>query len=207
MMEVAELIERTRSDVLRDVPAPQLFSEDSMVSYANEAYRLFVRTTHAFVDTISLDTVAGTDRYELGEDTIFVRGVVNAFGQSLGSYTRKSKPGAFNGKPTHYTTDGRHKTIRFWPNPDDVYELQIERAYLPALVTIDDVIELDYDYALLLADRIAYLCLRNNDPDGSETIDADQFQVSWLAGLRNAKMEYTRMAMGDHTSVQPRRWT
>lgn len=206
-MEVSELLEHMRSHVLRDVPNPQLFATDAMVAFLNEGYKIFARTTHCFVDIVPITLAVGQNRYDLPEGTVHVRQVSGENGRFLRAFSRKSKPGAFVGRPTHYSTDNRYRQIRLWPEPDGEYVLDIELAHLPEQVEDGDVIELDHDHALLLGDWIAYRCLLNNDPDASEMISAEKFQVNWLAGLRNAKMDFTRMAMGDTPSAQPRKWT
>lgn len=206
-MEVSELLDHTRSHVLRDVPAPQLFGDAAMLAYLNEGYKIFARTTHCFVTMNQLELESGENTYALPDGTVHVRQVMNDKGRFLAPFTRRAKPKQFVGRPGAYSTDNRHRQIRFWPTPDADYTYIIEYAHLPEQVEDGDEIDLDYDHALLLAQWIAYRCLMNNDPDGSETISADTFHAAWLVGLRDAKMDYTRMAMGDNPSAQPRSWT
>lgn len=205
---VSELVEHLRVDVLRDVPAPQLFSDDLLVRGLNEAHKKFARVTHCyFDDSVLVSTVAGQRVYQLPEDTIFLREVI--LGNSyLAPYTRRAKPHlGLSGRPIAYTTDAAHRTMRVYPIPSDVYELQLFRAIAPPAIDIDSVVDLEDEWALLLCQWAAYAALRNNDPDGSNTIAAQSFYEQWGLNVQQAKMEFTRRAMGDNPSAQPRKWT
>ena len=205
---VLELLDHTRNEVLRDVVGPFLFSEDALLRYLNEGYKLFARHTHCFVDDLeTLTTVAGTARYLLPADTIYVRQV--SLGNTyLTPYTRRAKPSlGLSGKPRAYTTDARHKHIKLYATPDDVYELELERAVSPEFVDQSDDVELDFEWAYMLPQWIAYRALSTNDPDGSNTVAAQGFYQNWGTGLREAKMDFARQAMGDNPSAQPRKWT
>lgn len=207
-VSVLEILDHTRNEVLRDVVGPFLFSDESLLRFLNEGYKLFARHTHCFIDELeTLTTVAGTARYDLPVDTIFLR---QAFieNRPLTGYTRRAKPNmGLTGKPRAYTTDARHKVVKLYPTPDDVFEVELHRAVSPALVDQSSDIELDYEWALLLPHWVAYRALSNNDPDGSNTVAAQGFYQSWGVGLREAKMDFTRQAMGDNPSAQPRSWT
>ena len=207
MIEVDEVLEHTRSQVLRDFASPQLFSDPSLIRYLNEGYAIFARTTHAFTREFELDTIAGQKRYDMPSDVIHVRDVVGSYGISLGHYSRKTRRASCTGRPTQYTTDTKHRSIKFWPVPDNVYTFEIEAAVLPERVEDGDELDLDYDHGLLLPHFIAFRTLMNNDPDGSQTVAASDFQALWLAGLRDAKMEFARMKLGDQPRAVPQKWT
>lgn len=205
---VLEILDHTRNEVLRDVVGPYLFSDEALLRFLNEGYKLFARRTHCFIDELEvITTVAGTARYDLPADTIYLR---QAFleGFPLTNYTRRAKPNmGLSGKPRAYTTDTKHKTVKLYPTPSDVFEIELHRAVTPPVVDQSGNVELDYEWAFLLPHWIAYRALNNNDPDGSNTIPAKQFYQNWGVGLREAKMDFTRQAMGDNPSPQPRSWT
>jgi len=205
---VIDLVEHLRNHVLRDVPSPQLFEDDLLVMGLNDAHKRFARTTHCYVDTLeTLNTVAGTRLYALPENTIFLREIL-CDGRYLAPYTRRAKaPVGFSGRPLAYSTDTSQRNIRVYPQPDDVYTLELERAVTPETLDIDAVIPLDDEWAYLLCLWAAYRALRNNDPDGSQTIAAKDFYGEWGLHLRQAKIEFTRRAMGDNPQAQPRNWT
>lgn len=205
---VAELLDHTRAHILRDAVAPVLFSDDSLVQHMNDAYKRFARRTHCFVDLDAvITTVAGTHLYDLPEDTIYLR---EAFcdDRHMTPYTRRAKPSRIlNGRPVAYTTDAPQRTVRLYPTPDKEYQIALERAVTPATIDIDSEIDLDDEWAYLLCQWVAYMALSNNDPDGSRTIEAEDFYKRWGVGLREAKMDFTRQWMGDNPSAQPRKWT
>ena len=206
---VLELMDHTRNEILRDVVGPYLYSEDALLRFLNEGYKQFARRTHCFVDELTtLETVAGTARYDLPADTIFLREVYREDGVPLSSHTRRAKPSRLlTGKPIAYTTDTKHSTVKFYPTPDAAYTLELTRAIEAPTVDLSSDIDLPYEQAMLLPLWMAYRALQNNDPDGSETINGRQFFNDWGVGLKEAKIDYTRQAMGDNPSAQPRHWT
>lgn len=208
MTDMSELLDHLRIEVLRDVPQPHLYTEDALVRALNEAYQKFARHTHLFVDEQSLTLTAGERFYPLPTQprTLFVRQVLYN-DRYLTPFTRRGKPKQFSGPPAAYSTDTRYKHIRIYPEPDAAYEIDIVRAYAPEQVSSTGVFDLPYEWALLLTDWAAYRVLVNNDPDATAAVSPEPFLNAWLAGLRSAKQEVIRMAMGDNPSAQPRSWT
>ena len=206
-MTVLELVEYTRGEVLRDNVPPYLYDEDALVMYANEGLARMARRTHVFVDEFSIVTEAGTRRYPVKEGTIHVQSVIEPSGRSLTPFTRRTKPRLWEGCPTAYSTDSAQRQITLHPTPDQAYEMLVTRAYTPPRLDLSDEIPLAYDHAVLLADWIAHRALRNNDPDGSNTVAADQFERAWQMGLQEMKRDVIRYAAGDNPSAQPQNWT
>lgn len=206
MVDVSVLLDHLRNEVLRDIPQPQLYSEDALVRGLNEAYQKFARQTHIFVDEQPLTLTPGDRFFELPPQTIFVREVWFDGGY-LTPFTRRAKPKQLIGPPRAYSTDTGHRRIRLYPEPDDTYEVEIHRAFAPAAIDAQGSVDLDDEWAFLLTDWAAYRALVNNDPDATASVSPEPFLNSWLAGMRSAKQEVIRESMGDNPSAQPRSWT
>ena len=205
-MKVIDLIEHLRTDVLRDAAKPYLFSDDALLMYGNEGLNRFARATHYFTDEVEINASADVARYDLPKGTIHVR-QVQIDGRWLTPFTRRAKPAGSVGRPSSYSTDPAQRGLKLWPRPDSSYLLAIERAYAPQKLELDDEIPLPDEWAMLLGEWIVYRALRNNDPDGSNTVSATGFWEQWKLGLRDAKREVTQMSMGDQPSAQPQPWT
>lgn len=206
-MEVSDLIEHIRERVLRDAPAPFLFSDDEIVAYINEGLSKFCRGTHSLIDRFVVQLDEGVSTYDLPESTIHVRHVTTPAGVPLQPITRRHPLPERTGRPRVYTADVATGKFRVYPAPNEDTELELDVALMHEEVEDGDDIHLDPDHALLLAQWVAYRCLQNNDPDGSNTIAAEPFLASWLDGVRNAKMEFQHLRMGDVLTAQPRSWT
>lgn len=206
-MTAQDVIDHTRLHVLRDVRSPPLFDEETLLAFLNEGYSNFARFTHAIIDhSATITTVAGTARYDLPAETLHVRGV-SAPTYHLCPYTRRARPRTLQGRPVAYTTDGSRTTIQFYPIPDDVYTLTLERAVDAPTLGFDGTLALPDVWALLHAQWIAYRALQNNDADGSKMIPGMPFFQNWSRGIVEAKRELARLRMGDSPSAQPRSWT
>lgn len=206
-MLVTELVDHVRTEVLRDIQSPQLFSNEALVAYLNEGLAHMARKTHVFTDQFELTTVGGQRRYDLETTTIFVISATYPNGRALAPFTRRVKPYIWTGRPTAYSMDSAQRRMTLHPTPDDEYELLITRAIKPDALMEASEIPLPDDQAMLLGEWMTYRALRNNDPDGSDTVAADQFYESWLEGLRDMKREGVRFLVGDNPSAHPRRWT
>lgn len=206
-MEVADLLQYVRTEHLRDVVTPYLFSQESLLMYCNEALSKMARATHVFTEEEVMQTVDGQRQYDAPGGTVYVRGVTTPHGIPLAPYTRRIKPHIHRGRPCAFSMDAAQKRMTLHPTPDREYDLLVEYAYLPPQLEMDDDIPLPDDYALLLGEWMTYRALRNNDPDGSNTLAADIFQRAWLEGLRDMKREGIRYAMGDNPTAHPRKWT
>ena len=206
-VSVEELLEHIRNDVLRDVAQPYLFSDESLMHYLNEGYKLFARHTHCFIDHEELETEQGVRLYPLPKRIIYVRQVWWEY-RPLAPFTRRSRLHfGLAGRPAAFTTDSGHKKLHVHPTPDGMYELTIQCAVSPELLEPGDEIDLEHEWAMLLPNWVAYRALGNNDPDGSNTVAAREFYQQWGLGLKEAKVDFTRQANTDNPSAQPRRWT
>lgn len=205
---VIDLLEHARIEVLKDVASPQLWGDDALLKFLNDAYQRFARTTHCFIDDeATIETVANVVRYALPSDTIHLR-QVSLDNWFLAGFTRKAKPRfGLVGKPRAYTTDSAQRTVKLYPAPDAVYTLTLERAVLPAQLDFGSSVDLDFEFAYLLVQWVAYQAMATQDPDKSNIMARDAFYRDWYTGVRSAKAHFTRMAMGDDPTVQPRKWT
>lgn len=206
-MMVLDLIAHVRNEMLRDIPAPHIFSDDALTMYLNEGLAHMARHTHLFVDEVELETVPGERKYNTPPGTIHVQNVMNERGIALANFSRKTNPRRFSGTPSAYSTDAGQHRIILTPTPDDVYLLTINRAYRPERVANADELPVGDDHALLLAEWMMYRSLRNNDPDGSATVEANIYHDAWQMGLRDLKREVIRYTAGDNPTAQPRSWT
>lgn len=207
---VPELLNFIESDVLKDVELPRLVPRTTLLLLLNEAYKVFARRTHCFVCTKRFIAPAGIGTRMLPGNIVAVHAFRNEYGQHLTDYTRRASPwNTASGRICAYTTDREHRTVQFYPTPDTQQTLYLTYAYLPDDVTDDtsSLVKLDHDHAYLLPEWVVYRALRNNDPDSSATIEAEQFRARWEAGVLEANAYFTRFAMGPNASPQPRSWT
>ena len=203
---VFELLEHTRGEVLRDAVGPYLFGNEALLRHLNEGYKLFARHTHCFIDFETIETEAGVRLYQAPERVIYIRQAW-CEGRFLTPFTRRARLHfGLSGQPAAFSTDSGHKKVHFYPTPNAAYSVELTCAVSPALVDEGSDIELEHEWAMLLPHWIAYRALSTNDPDGSNTVAAQQFHQKWGVGLREAKMDFTRQANTDNPSAQPRRW-
>lgn len=205
MYPVDDLVSHLRDHVLRDAPQPWLFDDALLIRLINEAYKVFARKTHYFVTEGTIPLVAGTKSYPLPDDCVYLREVLIGT-RYLTPYTRRAKPRLWEGRPAAYSTDTAQSTVKFWPVPDDTYTAEIMYARVPDVVSAGNDLDLPDDWALGLADYVAFKALRNNDPDGSATIPATDFFETWGLFLRDVKAQVIRESMGESPSAQPRKW-
>lgn len=204
-MTKAELILHLRARVLRDTAKPYLWSDDELAQYLNEAQDQFARRTHQLSDEVSdftfIETEAGVALYVLDPRIVFVKDVRHTDnGAPLRDRTRgQMRRTVSEGRPCVYTTDSAHKYLRLSPTPDAVYtlDLLVARKPLELLVNDEDVPEIEEDYHLVLCDWAAYRALRNNDPDGSNTVAAADFRADWELRVRDAKRDVIRLRAGN----------
>lgn len=205
-MKVSDLVNHLRQDVLRDTAQPFLFPDALLLRYINEGVATFARRTHCLVDEYTLETERDTRSYTLPKGTVFIR-QASINDVYLTPFTRRAKPYIFPGKPVAYTCDTAYSSISFYPMPDDVYEVILERVYTPSNLVLSSTIPLEDDWALRIADFVAYRALMNNDADGTQTVSAAGFKAEWELAVRDAKRFYARKAMGENPQAQPRKWT
>ena len=204
-MRVLSLLDTVRSDVLRDSVSPFLFSQESLLLYANEGYQQLARRTHYFRDRTSLAVEAGKAVYDLPVNTIFIHQVWLG-NWRLEHLTRQHQPAPVAGKPRAYSTDVPTNKLILYPTPDTADSLSIHRVYKPDELTLGGTIDMPSEWAVPLQDWIAYRALRNNDPDGSDTIAADKFWESWEVHVRDVKRAVMAEDAGAMASAQPVRW-
>ena len=203
---VLQVIQQMRDEVLRDVAAPHLFSDDEIFRALVAGYRTFARHTHWFIDDIQLMTVAGQSRYMLDPKVCYVRGVV-LDGNHLTPYTRRAKARVYSGRPSAYSTDSAQSTLRLWPMPDGAYTLTLDCAIIPEVATQGDSIDLADEWLECVANYAAARLLNNNDPDGSQQVAATLFERRWREQVLLAKKAVITQQTGEALSVQPREWT
>ena len=209
MILLGELLEHTRSTVLRDVPQPWLFSDEELERHLIEAYKLFARRTHVFVEPdFEIETIADERTYQLPQRCIYVRDV-SIDGCALGAFTRSSRPRAFRGRPIAYSTDSAQTRIKFYPVPDRAYFVDIDYVTLPDTsgVAADIEVRLAEDWAYGLCFYAAGRALRNNDPDGSNTIAGDTLLADFNQLVRQVKVDIIRERTGEGARVRAPSWT
>jgi hypothetical protein len=207
-MNVAELLQHTRTRYLRDSEAPFLWSAPELLQYLNEAETLFARRTHALFDDEAdftiLVTEAGKSRYDLDPRIIYVTELYDDNGYKLRNVTRHKMPRTpYAGKPRMYTLDAAVRTIRLGPTPDDEYEfsMMVARKPLRPMATQTDTPEIPEEYHLALCDYVAYKALRNNDTEASNTTAAENFRVDWEKWLIEAKRDAYHLRAGNSPRV------
>lgn len=206
MATVSDLVQRLRSEVLRDNAQPYLYSTDEIIRTISEGVKLFARHTHCLLQDVQLTTTAGTARYTLPPTVCYVR-QVSLDGHFLTPYTRRAKPRAYSGRPTAYSTDSAQSSIKLWPIPDAAYTLTLDCAIVPAALSSSSTIPLTDEWLPTIMDYAASRLLNNNDPDGSQQIAAALFEKRWKEGLLAAKNQEIIIRNGDEPSAMPQYWT
>jgi hypothetical protein len=211
----AELLETTRTDMLRDTALPYLWSDDLIYRYLNEAQDRFCRRTYALLDDetdiTTFDTEIGVSTYKLDPKVLMVLSArISTQSQDLKPRTRYVMPNhlvSSTGTPHQYTQDEAAGAIRLYPVPDAVHTVVMRVARLPAN-KIDDITapEIPEKYHLDLAEWAVYRCLNNNDPDGGNAKAAESFKKTWTQRLMEAANEYYRTRLNNNPLVR-QSWT
>jgi hypothetical protein len=207
-MNLEELVEHVREYYLRDTETPYLWPAKELVRYFNDAERIFARRTHCIVDGTSeltlLTTNVQNDRYSLDPRTIYVYEVYDTYGRRLTRWSRQSRPKSIHkGRPLSFTQDTGIASIRFSPAPDGEYEFSMLVARLPLkdMCETYDVPEIPEEYHLALCDYVAYMAVRNNDTESSETQAGANFREDWELKLRDAKRDAYHNRIGSNSRV------
>jgi len=207
-MNLEELVEHVRLYYLRDSDPPFLWPAKELVRYFNDAQRLFARHTHCIVDSSSdftlLTTSSGTADYVLDQRIIYVYEVYDSVGSKLSRWSRQRLPRSRHlGEPKCFTQDVGVHSIRLSPTPDDVYELSMFVARLPLrdMASEYDTPEIPEEYHLALCDYVAYMAVRNNDTESSETQAGANFREDWEIKLRDAKRNAYHYRIGSNARV------
>lgn len=199
-----ELLDYLRTDILRDVAAPNLWSDALIMRRLNEAERAFCRETYALLDdTQSITTSIGTKEYAMPLGVLYVFSMTDpASGRDLMSYTRKFLPNNLTtatGNPKIFTMDEATHTVRLFPVPEAVINLPMRLARLPAAdFDVYGTPEIPVEYHIDLAEFVAWRCLQDNDADGESTNSADRHKADWANRLATAKREYYRYRLGSN---------
>ena len=203
-MNLKELVEHVRVYYLRDSEPPYLWPAKELKRYLNDAQRIFARHTHCITDEVTILTASTTPSYPLDKNIIHVYEVYNDTGRRLARKNRQKLPvTTYEGKPIHYTVDAGSNYIRFGPTPDDEYEYKLLVARLPEkeLEQVHDVPEIPEEYHLALCDYIAYMAVRNNDTEASNTNAGANFREDWELKLRDAKRNSYHLRGGSNQQV------
>lgn len=212
-MNLEQLITHTRNNVLRDEAEPHLWGDEELTLYFNQAEQLFARRTHCLIaedgPLSELPLLQGEQAYALNPKTVAIIAVYDNLGTIMRDVSRgKVKTRWMSGRPTAYSTDAAVKTIRFVPTPDDDYEVSMVVAHKPLndLANPSDTPSIPEEYHLFLCDYVAYMALRNNDPEQSQMAAADMFRAQWEESVREAKRELHLLRNGANPRAV-RSWT
>ena len=207
-MTLAELVEHVRLYYLRDTETPYLWPAKELVRYFNAAQNLFARHTHCITDDTSdftlITTTASTNNYRLDPRIIYVYEIYNAHGRRMNKSNRQKLPTVINkSTPTSYTLDAGSTILRFWPTPDGEYEHQMLVARLPLqdMANTFDTPEIPEEHRLDLCDYVAYMAVRNNDTESSETQAGANFKADWEMKLVQAKRNFYHLRGGSNQRV------
>lgn len=208
-MNLAELVDHLRTDILRDVAQPPLWSDAFLIQQLNEAEAVFARHTHILRDDTSdftrITTQAGNARYKLDKRIIHVVDVWDDAGRSLRSLSRKKVPRLPGyGRPVTYTLDAAQSSIRLAPPPDDEIELQmlVARKPLRKMAQASQSPEIPEEYHADLALYGAWRAMLANGPEGGEPEAYQTYRAEWSERLRTAKREVYHERMGPNAHVR-----
>lgn len=207
-----ELLRHLRVDILRDSSLPYLWSDDFIFLTLSEAESWFARGTYALQDnTQSIQTEIGVAEYQLPAGVIMVLSAAESTNsKDLHDHTRRFIPTNLltsTGTPSIFTLDESTNTIRLYPTPDAVYQINLRVARLPRQsITYTTTPEIPSQYHLDLVEYVAWKLLGSNDVDGQSVGASDRHMAEWKLRLRSAKGEYYRIRTGANPNVA-RSWT
>lgn len=196
-----ELLTFARRDWLRDLATPQLWSDDLIYLYLNEAQNTFCRKTFClFRDDIIIDIEAGVTDYLMDTTVLFVFNA-NIEDQNTDMryavWRKVPRVTSSTGVPTVFTFDEQTNILRVTPTPDAAYTMHLGAAVLPtAPIDTTTAPEIDEEYHIDLLEWVTYRCLRNNDVDGQKVSVGGEFKKTWDERVRDVKREVFRMRMG-----------
>lgn len=212
-MNLEELLSHTRNHILRDEAEPHLWSEEELTLYFNQAEQLFARRTHCLVSETGplseMQLLEGEQAYPLHPKTVAVIAAYDNVGTIMRDVSRgKVKTRWQVGRPTAYSTDAGVKTIRFLPTPNEDYEVTLVVAHKPlrSLANPSDTPSIPEEYHLFLCNYVAYMALRNNDPEQMNAASAESYLAEWEDNVREAKRELQLLRNGANPRVV-RSWT
>jgi hypothetical protein len=191
-MTGAELIDYTRF-LVNDKAEPQLWPDDLIVRYLQEAEALFCRMTHAYVvSDATIKTQAGVNTYEIPHNILRVIGastennhLVEMFGKAI-HISQQNK----NGEPKGYATGLSPDRIVFYPTPDAEYTVTFVAASLPEIplqASSAGCMTVPSQYHYVLCDYAAAKLLTSHDIDETSAPLAQKYEQRWYEGVRDAK--------------------
>ena len=216
-MNLQELVNHTRCNILRDTAVPSLWTDSEILRYLNQAVKEFAIRTHDIVDdttpeVVDFVTVIGQQVYDLHPSIITVNEVgiveydltdpqnpVETNYSELHDRTRRQLRRRYSkGRPCSYTAQVRTQSIRLDPIPDAVYnvEMVVARKPLQDMSHEKHVPEIDEQYHLNLCDFAAFRCLSNNKPEGADMASGAEFKGLWDLAVRDAKRAIANQRAG-----------
>lgn len=211
-MTLSELLRFTRYNKLRDRATPPLWSDETIVTYLDEAQDRFARATDSLVDDdIEIDLSSGESVYDLDREVVFVYSAyfVGYEYERLGPSTENWTPDTtMSTRPTRYTLDRKTNTIRFYPVPDGAYTAVLRVARLPETLSVDNLEatpELDESYQIALMDWAVYRCFTHDDADGRNDMAAEKALGRFNEMVSKAKHDLYRLRMGNQPRVHGNR--
>ena len=234
-MDIVELLHELRTNVLRDVadldvdaetPEGQaalnevyLWTDETLISYINDAYRTFARRTLCLKDKNTAEIcevtlISGQAEYALDARILAVYSVTDEDDQrSLQRLGHSPLTGANAdiayrathnitqaGQPSDFTTDESVRTLRLYPEPDDsqagkVYRLRVARLplvplALPAGAEDPLVPEIPEQYHMDMLEWAAWRALRNHDTDAENMNKASAHKKRFNEAIEEATAEH-----------------
>lgn len=209
-MTNGELIDLTRV-VLKDIPKPHKWSDETIVMYLNEAQEKVSRETLAFVNAdTELYVTAGEDMYVLDGDIQMVYrvklvGSTLQLQASTDSWTPDSDQA---GTPSRYALDTASMSLRLYPIPDEDGVAVMRVARYPTGISIDSldtICEVPVRHQVALPDWAAYRCFTHDDADGRNDKAAELAKARFDGAVREFKHALYRLRTGDARRVSGNR--
>jgi hypothetical protein len=180
-MKLGELLAMVRRDELDDESTPYLWSNDSLIEYAEDAENEACRRASLLRDATTtaicrITLVAGTASYDLDARVIRIRRARLPGKTPLAPVTTaeldERRPGWEDetGEPTAYLTDWETGAIRLYPNPTAVATLQLQVVRLP-LAAMNDTEDTPEIHARFHRDLRHWIVKRAFSKKDSETED------------------------------------
>jgi hypothetical protein len=224
-MTLGELLDELRNNILRDRSTAvttqnldaQLWTDETLVSYIDEAYFKFARQTLLLRDDSSpevtqITLLAETGTYALDPRVVAVHSAVLADGVAL---VRSNTPimehapanvswgvagrGVPCGRPRLFASDTAQRVLRLYPVPGADFDgtvLQLRVSRLPLThLSLDDLnnpLEMDPDHHLDILEWAAYRALRNHDVDSENLIKASAHKKHFNEAVAAAQVALRR---------------
>lgn len=227
-MKLSELLDELRQNILHDVSGlidgspDELWSDETLIRYINEAYFRFCRRTLSLTDRTTAEVTqialaTGVDAYDLH---LSILAVVSARLEGAPTDLARTGHGVLDapfhvddslyfdvnlltalppGKPLAFATDESDSVFRPYPTPSADYNgqivnLRVIRMPLTrfALTDLDAEPEIREEWQLGMLDWAAYKALSNHDADSEATERADRRKASFAELVDEATKEAKR---------------